>query len=74
MEAVLVEVHLGGVMPPSSDNVVSGSGYFTHPCPGMTYQSSYFGEIREFEVGGHKGHDYAAPEEHLHMQQRQELS
>ena len=52
----------GGVMPPSSDNVVSGSGYFTHPCPGMTYQSSYFGEIREFEVGGHKGHDYAAPE------------
>lgn len=52
----------GGVIPPSSGNVVSGSGYFTHPCPGMTYQSSYFGEIREFEVGGHKGHDYAAPE------------
>ena len=52
----------GGYVPPSSDNVVSGSGYFTHPCPGMTYQSSYFGEIREFEVGGHKGHDYAAPE------------
>lgn len=46
---------------PSSGNVVSGSGYFTHPCPGYTYQSSYFGEIREFEVGGHKGHDYAAP-------------
>lgn len=45
----------------SSENVVSGSGYFTHPCPGMTYQSSYFGEIREFEVGGHKGNDYAAP-------------
>ena len=45
----------------SSGNVVSGSGYFTHPCPGMTYQSSYFGEIREFEVGGHKGNDYAAP-------------
>lgn len=45
----------------SQDVVVSGSGYFTHPCPGMTYQSSYFGEIREFEVGGHKGHDYAAP-------------
>lgn len=51
----------GGYVPPSSGNVVSGSGYFTHPCPGMTYQSSYFGEIREFEVGGHKGHDYAAP-------------
>ncbi len=39
----------------------SGSGQFTHPCPGMTYQSSYFGEIREFEPGGHKGNDYAAP-------------
>lgn len=47
--------------PASGGNVVSGSGYFTHPCPGMTYQSSYFGEIREFEVGGHKGNDYAAP-------------
>lgn len=39
----------------------SGNGQFTHPCPGMTYQSSYFGEIREFESGGHKGNDYAAP-------------
>lgn len=38
-----------------------GTGMFTHPCPGMTYQSSYFGEIREFETGGHKGNDYAAP-------------
>ena len=38
-----------------------GNGMFTHPCPGMTYQSSYFGEIREFETGGHKGNDYAAP-------------
>ena len=48
--------------PPSSGgNVVSGNGYFTHPCPGMSYQSSYFGEIRPFESGGHKGHDYAAP-------------
>ncbi|MEJ8734014.1 murein hydrolase activator EnvC family protein [Mediterraneibacter sp. ICN-202921] len=47
---------------PSGGNVVSGNGYFTHPCPGMSYQSSYFGEIREFEVGGHKGHDYAAAE------------
>ena len=46
---------------PDSGNVVSGNGYFTHPCPGYSYQSSYFGEIREFEVGGHKGHDYAAP-------------
>lgn len=49
------------VTPPTSGNVSSGSGYFTHPCPGMTYQSSYFGEIREFEIGGHKGNDYAAP-------------
>ncbi|HJC37455.1 MAG TPA: peptidoglycan DD-metalloendopeptidase family protein [Candidatus Mediterraneibacter faecigallinarum] len=47
--------------PGSGGNVVSGNGYFTHPCPGMTYQSSYFGEIRPFEKGGHKGHDYAAP-------------
>ena len=61
-------------MPPSSDNVVSGSGYFTHPCPGMTYQSSYFGEIREFEVGGTKGMIMQRQKEHLHMQQRQELS
>ena len=49
------------VSKPSSGNVVSGNGYFTHPCPGYTYQSSYFGEIRVFETGGHKGHDYAAP-------------
>lgn len=43
--------------------VVSGSGYFTHPCPGMSYQSSYFGEVRQ-GIGDsrpHKGHDYAAP-------------
>lgn len=38
-----------------------GKGIFTHPCPGMTCKSSYFGEIREFEPGGHKGNDYAAP-------------
>ena len=47
------------VKPP----VVSGNGYFTHPCPGMSYQSSYFGEIRQ-GIGDdrpHKGHDYAAP-------------
>lgn len=43
--------------------VVSGNGYFTHPCPGMSYQSSYFGEVR-YGIGDpnpHKGHDYAAP-------------
>ncbi|HIY30551.1 MAG TPA: peptidase M23, partial [Candidatus Mediterraneibacter avicola] len=43
-----------GYLPPTGGNVVSGNGFFTHPCPGYTYQSSYFGEIREFEVGGHK--------------------
>ena len=46
--------------PASSGNVVSGSGYFTHPCPGMTYQSSYFGEVRSFDSRPHKGNDYAA--------------
>lgn len=42
--------------------VVSGNGYFTHPCPGMSYQSSYFGEVRA-GIGDptpHKGNDYAA--------------
>lgn len=47
--------------PASSGNVVSGSGYFTHPSPGMTYQSSYFGEVRSFDSRPHKGNDYAAP-------------
>lgn len=47
--------------PATSGNVVSGSGYFTHPCPGMTYQSSYFGEVRSFDPRPHKGNDYAAP-------------
>lgn len=43
--------------------VVSGNGYFTHPCPGMTYQSSYFGEVRQGigDTTPHKGNDYAAP-------------
>lgn len=48
----------------AGSTVVVGNGYFTHPCPGMTYQSSYFGEVRE-GIGDptpHKGHDYAAPE------------
>lgn len=43
--------------------VISGNRYFTHPCPGMSYQSSYFGEIRH-GIGDsrpHKGHDFAAP-------------
>ena len=33
------------IIPSTGGNVVSGNGYFTHPCPGMSYQSSYFGEI-----------------------------
>lgn len=48
----------------TSPPVISGNGYFTHPCPGMSYQSSYFGEVR-YGIGDtrpHKGHDYAAPE------------
>lgn len=42
--------------------VVSGNGQFTHPCPGMSYQSSYFGEVRQGigDTRPHKGHDYAA--------------
>lgn len=51
----------GYYTPPVSGNVVSGNGYFTHPCPGMSYKSSYFGEIRPYELGGHRGNDYAAP-------------
>lgn len=46
----------------SGNTVVSGSGYFTHPCPGMSYQSSYFGEVRSFDPTPHKGNDYAAAE------------
>lgn len=43
--------------------VISGNRYFTHPCPGMTYQSSYFGEIRHGigDTRPHQGHDFAAP-------------
>lgn len=49
--------------PKPSAPVISGNGYFTHPCPGMSYQSSYFGEVR-YGIGDlrpHKGHDFAAP-------------
>ncbi len=44
------------------NSVVSGNGFFTHPCPGMSYQSSYFGEVRQGigDTRPHKGHDYAA--------------
>lgn len=46
----------------TSNSEVSGNSTFTHPCPGMSYQSSYFGEVR-YGIGDtkpHKGHDYAA--------------
>lgn len=60
-EAQQAQHNSGGGNPGQS--VVSGNGYFAHPCPGMTYQSSYFGEVR-YGIGDttpHKGHDYAAP-------------
>lgn len=45
--------------------VVTGNGTFTHPCPGYTYISSYFG-YREQPLAGastnHKGMDFAAPQ------------
>ena len=46
----------------SKPPVVSGNGYFSHPCPGMSYQSSYFGEVRHGigDTRPHAGHDYAA--------------
>ena len=42
--------------------VVGGNRYFTHPCPGMSYQSSYYGEVRHGigDTRPHSGHDYAA--------------
>ena len=53
----------GGGSASAGSPVVSGNGYFTHPCPGMSYQSSYFGEVRQGigDTTPHKGHDYAAP-------------
>lgn len=45
-------------------SVISGNGMFTHPCPGYTRISSYFG-YREQPIAGastnHKGIDFAAP-------------
>lgn len=51
----------GGYSGNYTGNIISGNGYFSHPCPGFTYQSSYFGEIRSFSSRPHTGHDYAAP-------------
>ena len=50
----------GSYVPPSSDNSISGSGRFTHPCPGAVI-SSGFG-YRDFDGAFHKGVDFAAPE------------
>lgn len=63
-EAARVQAQQNNSAPSGSagNSVVSGNGFFTHPCPGMSYQSSYFGEERE-GIGDsrpHKGHDYAA--------------
>lgn len=44
--------------PPSTGNVVSGSGQFTNPCPGA-YVSSTFG-WRDFDNSFHNGLDLAA--------------
>lgn len=57
-----LQQHSGRPSGSAGNSVVSGNGFFTHPCPGMSYQSSYFGEVRE-GIGDsrpHKGHDYAA--------------
>lgn len=63
-EAARVQAQQNNSAPSGSagNSVVSGNGFFTHPCPGMSYQSSYFGEVRQ-GIGDsrpHKGHDYAA--------------
>lgn len=47
-------------VPPSTGNVVSGGGQFTHPCPGAVI-SSTFG-YRDFDNSFHNGLDLAAPE------------
>ncbi len=47
-------------VPPVIDNVVSGNGQFTNPCP-AGYISSTFG-YRDFDSSFHKGLDLAAPE------------
>lgn len=50
--------------PGAGASVVSGNGTFTHPCPGYSRISSYFG-YREQPLAGastnHKGMDFAAP-------------
>ncbi len=48
----------GTTKPP----VVSGNGMFTHPCPGLSYISSTFSEVRDGvnDPNPHKGVDMAA--------------
>ena len=48
----------------AGESLITGNGYFTHPCPGYSRISSYFG-YREQPLPGastnHKGMDFAAP-------------
>lgn len=57
------ELDSGGGGGTAGGSVVSGNGQFTHPCPGMSYISSYFGG-RDAPLAGastnHKGMDFAA--------------
>ena len=49
----------GSYVPPTSGNVVTGNGQFTHPCPGATLTSPC--GYRDFDNSFHKGIDLAAP-------------
>lgn len=48
----------------AGESLITGNGFFTHPCPGYSRISSYFG-YREQPLPGastnHKGMDFAAP-------------
>ncbi len=60
-EAAAAAAQTGGSSYVSAGpSVVSGSGQFTHPCPGASYISSYFGEYRDASDPAHKGMDFAA--------------
>lgn len=49
----------GSYAPPTSGNVVTGNGQFTHPCPGATLTSPF--GYRDFDQSFHRGIDLAAP-------------
>lgn len=49
----------GGYVPPSSGNVVTGNGQFSHPCPGAVITSTF--GWRDFDNSFHNGLDLAAP-------------